>query len=90
MAEQVALTKFITLGQQLYVLMNPQNVDVLICGIDGFLRTLDDCRLPRTRVAAEPLTSITSIPCGTRTGRVGTVAAKEMKAYMEPIFQTLY
>jgi hypothetical protein len=45
MAGTIPLTDFITLGQHLYVLMNPQNVDVVIAEIPGFIKCLKvaDC-----------------------------------------------
>ena len=90
MAGPVPLAEFVTLGQHLYVLMNPQNVDIVMAEIPGFIKRLESCGLHRTRVAADVLTRMSSIPYDRRTGLVGPTARTELKAYLEPIFQSLY
>lgn len=90
MAGPVPLADFVTLGQHLYVLMNPANVDVLIGEIAGFTKKLESCGLHRTRTAADPLTRIHSIPYNTRTNLIDQVARLQIKAYLEPVWETLY
>ncbi len=90
MAGTIPLADFVTLGQQLYVLMNPQNADVVIAEIPGFLASLEKCGLHRSRTAADVLTRIESIPLVRGSRLIGQVARLEFKAYLEPIFRTIY
>jgi hypothetical protein len=70
MTGTIPLADFVTLGQQLYVLMNPQNVDVVIGEIPKFLKSLESCGLRRSRTAADALNDITSITYHRPTGLV--------------------
>lgn len=90
MTATLPLDEFVTLGQRLYVLMNPSNVNVVATEIVGFLESLDTCGLRRSRTAAEPLSTISSIPYSTRTGNVNEVARIQLRAYLDPIHRTLY
>lgn len=86
----VQLTEFITLGQRLYVLMNPGHVDVVVTEISRFVESLESCALTRSLAAADPLLSISSVPYSRRSGNVGCVAATQLRSYLEPIHRTIY
>jgi hypothetical protein len=88
---RIPLTEFVSLGQRLCLLLNPQATDVQTIAdeISGFMRSLTACGLRRTYVAAEPLDTIARIP-GVRSGRPTPIAAAQLRAYMEPVRSTLY
>lgn len=90
MSNRTSLPEYITLGQRLYILMNPRNVHVVVEEIANFLESLEACGLARTRGAADVLNTIGRIPYLVRTATVAPVAAKQLQAYMEPISRTLY
>lgn len=90
MATPIPLSAFVTLGQRLYVLTNPLNVNVVVEEIPKFIESLDECGLPRTRAATNTLNSIASVPYSRRTGLVTGLASSQLRAYMEPVFQTMY
>jgi hypothetical protein len=89
MAGTFQLANFVTLGQQLYVLMNPQNANVVAEEIGKFRQSVKACGLHRTDTAADSLSQISSIPFDFR-GLISETARLQMKAYMEPIYRTLY
>jgi hypothetical protein len=90
MAGPLPLADFVTLGQHLYVLMNPQNAPVVEAEIPQFIKKLESCGLHRTRTAANALTRIEHIPAGGSAGVITHLAEAQLKAYLEPIWNTLY
>jgi hypothetical protein len=84
--------QFITLGQRLYVLMNPNilNVDKFVTEINGFLQLLADCDLPRTRNAAAPLADVQSISYFPQSGLLAPSAITYFSAQMASIHRVLY
>lgn len=92
MSRCIPLGKFVDLGQYLYVLSNPgvQHVQTYFAEMTNFLNTLLECELPRTHHLASPLARIDRIPCDPRTGIIGSGGVIHFKAFMEPIYHSLY
>lgn len=90
MSEPMNLNEFISLGQSLCIISNPQpwHVNLVADEIGKVLHQLTVCGMTRTRIAAQPLDGI-SIPYNTRTGFIGGVALKQLQAYMGPVLETL-
>lgn len=91
MTKPIALAEFISLGQSLCIVANPQpwHVDVVFGEIGKFLRQLSICGMTRARTAANTLDGL-QIPFDRRTGLIGGVALKELQAYMRTIIETLF
>jgi hypothetical protein len=90
MAGVVPLADFVTLGQQLYILMNPLNVDVVLGEIPKFRESLRKCGLHRTSIAADTLGQIAALQYFRVTGIVSDGARHQLQAMLDPITRTLY
>jgi hypothetical protein len=90
MAGTIPLAEFVTLGQELYALMNPQNVDVVIGEIEKFRASLRKCGLPRTSTAAETLAQVQSIRYSLRSGLISDADRALLQGILGPIWRTLY
>jgi hypothetical protein len=92
MASRILLSNFVTLGQQLYMLINPQMVHIQTYAetMQPFLKALLDCNLPRTHYVAQPLNNVISVPADPRTGFMTGSGIAHYKAVMAPILQSLY
>jgi len=91
MARYNPLPGDILLGQRVYFLNNPQlmTAQTYFQELAGFVQSLSDCNLPRTRHAAEQLGNINIIYTDRRTGVINAEGVTYFKATMEPIFRIL-
>jgi hypothetical protein len=92
MNPRICLGDFVTLGQQLYYLANPnvQNVQAYFDEMHKFLASLLTCNLMRTHQVASPLANVTSIPYDLRTGLIASGGVAHFRAFMEPVHRSLY
>jgi hypothetical protein len=91
MDTRIPLVNFVLLGQRLNHLENPQtaNVHTYVAEIRGFIQSLTDCDLPRTRQAAEPLGNTGIIYADAR-GFINAAGIAYFNAMMATIRSVLY
>ena len=81
---------YVNLGEHLWYLSNPPraSVDNIVKAIRGFLGKLDSCDLPKTRVAANPLSELT-LHYDVHTNLISWHSLRALEAMMVPIRSAL-
>lgn len=92
MSRRIPLADFITLGEHLWFLQNPQQttVQTYFDQIAAFAQALTDCDFPTTRAAAEKLSSTIQIFTFHRTHIITNFEAEKLRAMVETIKGVLY
>jgi hypothetical protein len=92
MHTRIPLVKFISLGQNLWFLLNPQfaQVQPYFQGIRDFTELLEACDLPQTRQAANTLANINIIYSVRGTPLIDQPGVNYFQAMMAPIRDCLF
>jgi len=92
MNRRIPLGSFVTLGQQLHYLANPdvQPVQTYFQEVEKFLASLIECELPKTHHVAQSLANIDTIPCTPHTKLIVSEGVSHCKAVVGTVERSLY